>query len=306
MNDDIHTAEGGPEQAFRTGFVAIVGRPNVGKSTLLNRLIGQKISIVSSKAQTTRHRVTGILTEGAAQFVFVDTPGFQTQHRNALNLSMNRTVSQVLADVDLVFFVVEADRFTDDDARVLEVIPADARVVLVINKVDQLRDKARLLPFIDRMQALRDFVEIVPLSAERGTNVDALIATATPLLPEGTPMYGEDEVTDRSERFLAAEFLREKLFRLLGDELPYGIAVEIEKFEVEGKLRRIFAAVIVDKAGHKGIVIGKGGEKLKRISSEARAELERLFDGKVYLEVWVKVKSGWADDERALKSLGYE
>lgn len=306
MNDDIHPAEGGPEQAFRTGFVAIVGRPNVGKSTLLNRLIGQKISIVSSKAQTTRHRVTGILTEGAAQFVFVDTPGFQTQHRNALNRSMNRTVSQVLADVDLVFFVVEADRFSDDDARVLEVIPADARVVLVINKVDQLKDKARLLPFIDRMRALRDFVEIVPLSAERGTNVEALVAAATPLLPEGAPMYGEDEITDRSERFLAAEFLREKLFRLLGDELPYGIAVEIEKFEVEGNLRRIFAAVIVDKAGHKGIVIGKGGEKLKRISSEARAELERLFDAKVYLEVWVKVKSGWADDERALKSLGYE
>ncbi len=306
MNDDIHPAEGGPEQAFRTGFVAIVGRPNVGKSTLLNRLIGQKISIVSSKAQTTRHRVTGILTEGAAQFVFVDTPGFQTQHRNALNRSMNRTVSQVLADVDLVFFVVEADRFSDDDARVLEVIPADARVVLVINKVDQLKDKARLLPFIDRMRALRDFVEIVPLSAERGTNVEALVAAATPLLPEGAPMYGEDEITDRSERFLAAEFLREKLFRLLGDELPYGIAVEIEKFEVEGNLRRIFAAVIVDKAGHKGIVIGKGGEKLKRISSEARVELERLFDAKVYLEVWVKVKSGWADDERALKSLGYE
>ncbi len=306
MNDDIHPAEGGPEQAFRTGFVAIVGRPNVGKSTLLNRLIGQKISIVSSKAQTTRHRVTGILTEGAAQFVFVDTPGFQTQHRNALNRSMNRTVSQVLADVDLVFFVVEADRFSDDDARVLEVIPADARVVLVINKVDQLKDKARLLPFIDRMRALRDFVEIVPLSAERGTNVEALVAAATPLLPEGAPMYGEDEITDRSERFLAAEFLREKLFRLLGDELPYGIAVEIEKFEVEGNLRRIFAAVIVDKAGHKGIVIGKGGEKLKRVSSEARAELERLFDAKVYLEVWVKVKSGWADDERALKSLGYE
>ncbi len=185
-------------------------------------------------------------------------------------------------------------------------IPAVAKVVLVINKVDQLKDKARLLPFIDRMRALRDFVEIVPLSAERGTNVEALVAAATPLLPEGAPMYGEDEITDRSERFLAAEFLREKLFRLLGDELPYGIAVEIEKFEVEGNLRRIFAAVIVDKDSHKGIVIGKGGEKLKRISSEARVELEKLFDGKVFLEVWVKVKSGWADDERALKSLGYE
>ncbi|NMG34061.1 GTPase Era [Azoarcus sp. TTM-91] len=302
MNTDTQPAEA----AFRTGFVAIVGRPNVGKSTLLNRLIGQKISIVSSKAQTTRHRVTGILTEENAQFVFVDTPGFQTQHRNALNRSMNRTVSQVLSDVDLVFFVVEAGRFGEDDAKVLEVMPADAKVILVINKVDQLKDKATLLPFIDKLRQERDFVEIVPLSAERGANVQALIGAATPLLPEGAPMYEEDEITDRSERFLASEFLREKLFRLLGDELPYGIAVEIEKFETEGRLRRIYAAVIVDKASHKGIVIGKGGEKLKRISSEARVELEKLFDGKVFLEVWVKVKSGWADDERALKSLGYD
>ncbi|NMG64183.1 GTPase Era [Azoarcus indigens] len=302
MNTDSRPAEG----AFRTGFVAIVGRPNVGKSTLLNRLIGQKISIVSSKAQTTRHRVTGILTEENAQFVFVDTPGFQTQHRNALNRSMNRTVSQVLSDVDLVFFVVEAGRFGEDDAKVLEVMPADARVILVINKVDQLKDKSTLLPFIDKLRQEREFIEIVPLSAERGSNVQALIAAATPLLPEGAPMYEEDEITDRSERFLASEFLREKLFRLLGDELPYGIAVEIEKFETEGRLRRIYAAVIVDRASHKGIVIGKGGEKLKRISSEARVELEKLFDGKVFLEVWVKVKSGWADDERALKSLGYD
>lgn len=196
MNTDTQPAEA----AFRTGFVAIVGRPNVGKSTLLNRLIGQKISIVSSKAQTTRHRVTGILTEENAQFVFVDTPGFQTQHRNALNRSMNRTVSQVLSDVDLVFFVVEAGRFGEDDAKVLEVMPADAKVILVINKVDQLKDKATLLPFIDKLRQERDFVEIVPLSAERGANVQALIGAATPLLPEGAPMYEEDEITDRSER----------------------------------------------------------------------------------------------------------
>lgn len=307
MNEIVAQSSGDSAgEGFRTGFVAIVGRPNVGKSTLLNRLIGQKISIVSSKAQTTRHRVTGILTNAGAQFVFVDTPGFQTHHRNALNRSMNRTVSQVLSDVDLVFFVIEAGRIGEDDRKVLEVIPAGAKVVLVINKVDQLKDKSRLLPFIDQVRVLRDFVEIVPLSAEKGSNCDALIAAATPLLPEAGPMYDEDEITDRSERFLASEFLREKLFRLLGDELPYGIAVEIEKFEVEGNLRRIHAAVIVDRAGHKGIVIGKGGEKLKRISSEARVELEKLFDGKVFLEVWVKVKSGWADDERALKSLGYE
>ncbi|HJV26411.1 MAG TPA: GTPase Era, partial [Aromatoleum sp.] len=291
---------------FRTGFVAIVGRPNVGKSTLLNRLIGQKISIVSRKAQTTRHRVTGILTNDDAQFVFVDTPGFQTKHRNALNRSMNRTVSQVLGDVDLVFFVIEAGRFGEDDRKVVDVLPQGAKVVLVINKVDRLADKSALLPFIARMNEVFPFAEIVPLSAERGTNVEELLKAVTPLLPEGQPMYGADEITDRSERFLAAEFLREKLFRLLGDELPYGIAVEIEKFETEGNLRRIFAAVVVDRASHKGIVIGKGGEQLKRIASEARAELEQLFDGKVFLEVWVKVKSGWADDERALKSLGYE
>lgn len=291
---------------FRTGFVAIVGRPNVGKSTLLNRLIGQKISIVSSKAQTTRHRVTGIRTDAGAQFVFVDTPGFQTRHRNALNRSMNRSVTQALGDVDVVFFLVEAGRFGEDDRIVLQLLPKGACVVLVINKIDRLRDKSSLLPFIERMSSVFPFAEIVPLSAERGTNVDELIRAATPLLPEGTAMYDEDEITDRSERFLAAEFLREKLFRLLGDELPYGMTVEIEKFETEGRLRRIHAAIIVDKPGHKGIVIGKGGERLKRIASEARLELEKLFDGKVFLEVWVKVKSGWADDERALKSLGYE
>ncbi|CAI09279.1 GTPase Era [Aromatoleum aromaticum] len=305
MNQE-DTPQADDKALFRTGFVAIVGRPNVGKSTLLNRLIGQKISIVSRKAQTTRHRVTGILTSDNAQFVFVDTPGFQTRHRNALNRSMNRTVSQVLGDVDLVFLVIEAGRFGDDDRKVVSVLPGDAKVVLVINKVDRLGDKSQLLPFIAKMAEVYPFTEIVPLSAERGTNVEALVKTATPLLPEGEPMYGADEITDRSERFLAAEFLREKLFRLLGDELPYGVAVEIEKFETEGNLRRIYAAVVVDRSSHKGIVIGKGGEQLKRIASEARVELEKLFDGKVFLEVWVKVKSGWADDERALKSLGYE
>ncbi|NMG44201.1 GTPase Era [Aromatoleum toluvorans] len=308
MNLDAHAENGAAAtpEGFRTGFVAIVGRPNVGKSTLLNRLIGQKISIVSRKAQTTRHRVTGILTNAQAQFVFVDTPGFQTKHRNALNRSMNRTVSQVLADVDLVLFVIEAGRFGEDDRKVVEVLPREGKVVLVINKVDRLADKTQLLPFIARVKDVHPFTEVVPLSAERGTNVEQLLKAVTPLLPEGAPMYGEDEITDRSERFLAAEFLREKLFRLLGDELPYGIAVEVEKFETEGSLRRIHAAVVVDRASHKAIVIGRGGEQLKRIASEARVELEQLFDGKVFLEVWVKVKSGWADDERALKSLGYE
>ncbi|MCB1955904.1 MAG: GTPase Era [Rhodocyclaceae bacterium] len=291
---------------FRCGYVAIVGRPNVGKSTLSNRLVGQKISIVSRKAQTTRHRIHAVLTEPDAQFVFVDTPGFQRKHGSALNRVMNRTVTQALADVDLVFLIVEAGRIGADDREVVALLPPDAKVVLVINKIDRLRDKAALLPFIDQARQLYSFVEIVPLSAERGSNVDRLIEVARGYLPVGEPMFDEDAITDRSERFMASEYLREKLFRLLGDELPYGMAVEIEKYEVEGTLRRIHAAVIVDKEGHKGIVIGRNGEKLKRIATDARKELEQLLDGKVFLEVWVKVRSGWADDERALKSLGYE
>ena len=247
-----------------------------------------------------------MLTEGRHQFVFVDTPGFQTHHRNALNANMNRTVGQVLGEVDVVMFLVEAGRFGPDDRKVLSLLPTGAKVVLVINKVDLEEDKAKLLPFMESVSKEFDFAEIVPVSAERGHNVEELLRCVGRYLPEGEPLFGEDDITDRSERFLAAEFLREKLFRLLGDELPYGMTVEIEKFEVEGNLRRIFAAIIVDKAGHKGIVIGKGGERLKRISSEARVELESLFDCKVYLETWVKVKSGWADDERALKSLGYD
>ncbi|MDP5240850.1 GTPase Era [Uliginosibacterium sp. 31-16] len=294
------------DEVFYTGLVAIVGRPNVGKSTLLNRLVGQKVSIVSRKAQTTRHRITGVLTEGRQQFIFVDTPGFQTHHRNALNSTMNRTVNQVLAEVDVVMFLIEPGRFGPDDRKVLELLPREAKVVLVINKVDLEADKTKLLPFMEKMSAEFPFAEIVPVSAEKGHNVDQLLKALGKYLPEGEPLFGEDDITDRSERFLAAEFLREKLFRMIGEELPYGMTVEIEKFEVEGNLRRIFAAIIVDKASHKGIVIGKGGESLKRISSEARVELEKLFDGKVYLETWVKVKSGWADDERALKSLGYD
>lgn len=301
MNQEIS-----PSGMHHTGFVAIVGRPNVGKSTLLNRLVGQKISIVSRKPQTTRHRVTGVLTEGDNQFIFVDTPGFQTLHKNALNRSMNRTVTQVLNDVDVVMFVIEAGRFGPADRKVLELIPADAHVVLVVNKVDLIADKNQLLPFMQRMAGERDFAAIVPVSAQRGNNAPELLRALAKHLPEGEPVFGEDDITDRSERFLASEFLREKLFRLLGEELPYGMAVEIEKYELEGALRRIHAAIIVDKPGHKAIVIGKGGEHLKRISTEARLEMEKLFDGKVYLEVWVKVKSGWADDERALKSLGYE
>ena len=293
-------------EPFRTGFVAIVGRPNVGKSTLLNRLVGQKISIVSRKAQTTRHRVTGVLTEGQAQFIFVDTPGFQTRHKNALNRAMNRTVTQVLADVDLVLFVIESGRYGPADEQVVKLLPEGARVILVVNKVDLLEDKARMLPFLQKMSAVYPFAEIVPVSAEKGRNTAELLKAAEPYLPEGEPIFDADDITDRSERFLAAEFLREKLFRQLGEELPYGMTVEIEKFEAEPGLRRIHAAIIVDRDAHKAMVIGKGGERLKRIATEARLEMEKLFESKVFLETWVKVKSGWADDERALKSLGYE
>ena len=291
---------------LRSGYVAIVGRPNVGKSTLLNHLVGEKISIVSRKAQTTRHRITGIRTDAESQCVFVDTPGFQTKFSNALNRAMNRGVTQTLADVDVVVFVVEAGRFDAKDRAVLKLLPADRPVILAVNKTDRIKDKAALLPFLGQLGQERDFAAIVPISAAKGRQTDQLLGEVRKHLPHEGLLFDEDELTDKSERFLAAEYVREKLFRLLGDELPYATTVEIERFEMEGALRRIYAAIVVDRDSHKAIVIGKGGESLKRIASEARQDMERLFDGKVYLEVWVKVKSGWTDDERLLKSLGYE
>ncbi len=294
------------ESSFHTGYLAIVGRPNVGKSTLTNRLVGAKVSITSRKAQTTRRRIHGVLTTGDSQFVFVDTPGFQTKHRNALNRLMNRSVTQTLADVDVVLFMIEAGRWTSGEADLLTLLPKDRPVILVVNKLDRLADRGTVLPFLQKVSGEFPFAEIVPISAEKGDNLDELLKVASRYLPVAPPIFDADDITDRSERFLAAELLREKLFRNLGEELPYGMAVEIEKFEQEGELRRIHAAVIVDKAAHKATVIGKGGERLKRISSDARKDMEKLFGGKVWLEPWVKVKSGWADDERALKSLGYE
>ncbi|MCK6391425.1 MAG: GTPase Era [Azonexus sp.] len=291
---------------YRSGYIAIVGRPNVGKSTLLNRLVGEKISIVSRKAQTTRHRITGILTEGGNQFVFVDTPGFQTQYGNALNRAMNRGVTQTLNDVDVVLFVVEAGRYDAKDKAVVRLLPKDRPVILVVNKTDQIKNKESLFPFLAEVAADYDYAAVVPISATKGKQTSEVLAEAARHLPNEGLMFAEDDLTDRSERFLAAEYIREKVFRLLGDELPYSTAVEIEKFEIEGAMRRIYAAIVVDRENHKAIVIGKGGESLKRIASEARQDMERLFDGKVYLEIWVKVKSGWNDDERLLKSLGYE
>ena len=291
---------------IRSGYIAIVGRPNVGKSTLLNHLVGEKISIVSRKAQTTRHRITGIVTNDDAQYVFVDTPGFQTRFANALNRTMNRGVTQTMSDVDLVLFVIEAGRYDAKDQAVVRLLPKDRPVILVINKTDQLKDRTALLPFIAQVSAEHDYAAVVPISATRGRQTAELLAEARKHLPNEGLMFPEDDLTDKSERFLAAEYVREKVFRLVGDELPYATTVEIEKFEIEGNLRRIFAAIVVDRDSHKAIIIGKGGESLKRIASEARKDMERLFGGKVYLEVWVKVKSGWNDDERLLKSLGYE
>ncbi|WP_319238576.1 GTPase Era [uncultured Propionivibrio sp.] len=292
--------------SLKSGTIAIVGRPNVGKSTLLNKLIGEKISIVSRKAQTTRHRIMGILTRPDAQFVFVDTPGFQNKHANALNRAMNRGVKQALSDVDVVIFVMEADRFDARDKIVLELLPEDRPVVLALNKTDQCKDKSKMLPLLTEMSGHFPFAAIVPISAARGSQVEDLLAEVRKHLPNDELLYGEDEITDKSERFLAAEYIREKLFRLIGDELPYGATVEVERFELEGELRRINAAIVVDRESHKGIVIGKGGATLKRIATEARQDMERLFDGKVFLEIFVKVKSGWTDDERLLRSLGYE
>jgi GTP-binding protein Era len=301
----VAVAELATATGYRCGYVAIVGRPNVGKSTLLNRLVGQKISITSKKAQTTRHRVTGILTTPDAQVVFVDTPGFQTKHRSRLNDRMNRTVSQSLADVDATVLVIESGRITDADRRVIGLLPAGARVVVALSKVDRQKDRDALLPQMAELAALYPFSAIVPVSAEKERGLDALLAEVRALLPEGAPIFGADEITDRDERFLAAEFIREKIFRLLGDEVPYATTVAIDRFEQEGPLRRIHATVYVDRENQRAILLGAGGAQMKEIASAARTDMERLFGGPVFLEVWVRVKRGWADDDALLKRFGY-
>ncbi len=298
--------------APRCGLVAIVGRPNVGKSTLINALVGQKISITSRKAQTTRHRIMGVHTAGAAQFVFVDTPGFQTRHANALNRSLNRTVQGALGDVDVVLFVVEAGRFGPADEKVLALLHKDQPVVLVANKLDEIKQRTDLLPWLAGLPQRYPFTEIIPLSAVKPTDVQRLLAIVEPLLPEQDWFYEPDMLTDRSERFLAAETIREKLFRLTGDELPYTSTVSIDKFEEHSdpaqppRRVNIAASIVVERDAHKGMVIGAGGEHLKRIGSEARVDLERLLQAKVFLELWVKVRSGWAGSEQHLRSYGYE
>ena len=299
------------EVVTRCGSIAIVGKPNVGKSTLLNALVGQKISITSRKAQTTRHRITGIRTIGPTQFVFVDTPGFQTRHATALNRSLNKTVMGAVSDVDLVLFLVEAGKFTLGDAKVLSLLKPGVPALLVANKLDQVHRRGDLAPWLRDMQQRHEFTEFVPMSAKNPKDVERLFAICEKYLPEAPWWYGADELTDRSEKFLASETVREKLFRFTGDELPYTSTVVIDKFEEEPspkhkRMVRIAATIVVERDGHKAMVIGDKGERLKRIGTEARQELEKLMDCKVFLEIWVKVRSGWADDEARVKSFGYE
>lgn len=291
---------------FRCGFIAIVGRPNVGKSTLMNALIGAKVSITSRKAQTTRHRITGIQTIENAQLIYVDTPGFQTKHANALNRTLNRTVTNTLTSADVILFLVEAGTFGAADKEVLDLIPTDVPCVLVINKSDRVKDKKALMPFAQKVASEHNFAAVVPVSAKQHFQLDALQEEIRRRLPENAPIFGEDDITDRSERFLASEIVREKVFRFVGEELPYTSTVLIEKFEQEGNLRRVFAAILVQRTSHKAMVIGEKGARLKEISTQARLDMERLFSGPVYLEIWVKVKSGWADNEAGLRAYGYE
>ncbi|WP_232077499.1 GTPase Era [Variovorax sp. PBL-E5] len=305
-------SEGTPSSQ-RCGLVAIVGKPNVGKSTLLNALVGQKISITSRKAQTTRHRITGMRTLGATQFVFVDTPGFQTLHANALNRSLNKTVVGAVSDVDLILFVVEAGSFTPADERVLKLLGTGIPTVLIANKLDNVHRRGDIAPWLQTMQGKHAFAEFVPMSAKNAKDVERLFGICEKYLPEQAWWYAEDELTDRSEQFLASELVREKLFRLTGDELPYTSTVIIDKFEEEPparkgqkRLLKIAATIVVERDGHKAMVIGDKGERIKRIGTETRQELEKLMDAKVFIELWVKVRSGWADDEARVRSFGYE
>ena len=316
--DQDSAAQAARIDAQRCGVIAIVGKPNVGKSTLLNALVGQKISITSRKAQTTRHRITGIRTRPAAdgagdatQFIFVDTPGFQTRHTTALNKSLNKTVMGAIGDVDLVLFVVEAGSFTPGDAKVLSLLKPGIPVLLIANKLDSVLRRAEMPMWLKEMQERHPFAEFVPMSAKNARDIDRLLDICAPYLPEQAWWYGQDELTDRSEKFLASETVREKLFRFTGDELPYTSTVVIDKFEEEKsrahkRMVRIAATIVVERDGHKAMVIGDKGERLKRIGMESRQELEKLMDAKVFLELWVKVRSGWADDEARVRSFGYE
>jgi GTP-binding protein Era len=295
------------EGVFHCGYVAIVGRPNVGKSTLLNRILGQKVSITANRPQTTRHRILGVKTMQHRQVVYVDTPGLHLGGKRAINRYMNRTASGSIADVDVIVFVVEAMRWTDEDEYVLQKLERiTVPVFLAINKIDSIHNKEDLLPHLKILSEKRSFQQIIPLSAQTGEGIERLEQEIESVLPESPPFFPNDQITDRSERFLAAELVREKLVRSLTQELPYSTTVEIEKFTVENGIRHIHAVIWVEREGQKGIIIGKKGQQLKRIGELARKDMERAFDGKVFLQLWVKVRSGWSDDERALRSLGYQ
>jgi GTP-binding protein Era len=300
MNDHL------TEEGFRCGYIALIGRPNVGKSTLLNRILGQKISITSSRPQTTRHRILGIKTGKNAQFVYVDTPGLHAYSGRAMNRHMNRAASMALEDVDVVVFITEGLRWSEDDDLVLDRLShLDCPVILAVNKVDLIPNKEQLLPGLQALSSKREFAQIIPISAVKGDNVARLEDCVEQLLPEAPPYYPQEQVTDRTERFLASELVREKLFRKLGRELPYGLTVEIEQFRREKEIVHIHALIWVGRQSHKSIVIGKQGRVLKEAGRQAREEIEKLLGTRVNLKLWVKVKEGWADDERALQSLGY-
>ena len=290
----------------RCGYVAIIGRPNVGKSTLLNHILGLKLSITSRKPQTTRHQILGIKTSARAQVIYVDTPGMHQRRGSAINKYMNRAASSVLSDVDVLLFVVQAMAWTDEDEAVLQRLQnISAPVILVVNKIDQLDNKKDLLPFVDKLASKMNFHEIIPVSAIKGSNISQLEASVTKLLPEAPPFFPEGQVTDRSMRFLAAEIIREKLVRALGQELPYTSTVDIDKYEDGKDLTRIHATIYVESKGQKAIIIGKKGGRLKDISTKARIDIESMINAKVYLNLWVKVREGWSNDEKALRSLGY-
>ena len=295
------------ETKFRSGFAAIIGRPNVGKSTLLNRIVGQKLTITSSRPQTTRHKILGIKTSPAGQVMYVDTPGLHRAGKSAINRYMNRTAKSALTDVDVVLWVIEALRWNDEDQDILSSLgQTTAPVILVINKVDKVKDKSALLPFLQEVAQKREFTAVMPLSARGGDNVERLEAVVLSLLPESEALFPEEQVTDRSERFLAAELLREKLMRRLGEELPYAVTVQIETFSKQNEVLHIHAVIWVEKESQKAIVIGKGGDVLKEIGRRARISMEQTFDAKVFLKTWVRVKESWSEDERLLRQLGYD
>ena len=294
------------KENFRCGYIALIGRPNVGKSTLMNYVLGQKISITSHRPQTTRHRIVGIKTTDEAQFVYVDTPGIHDNEKKAMNRYMNRTAGASFKDVDVIVLLVDAMRWTDEDELVIKRLQyIKTPVVLAVNKVDLLKKKEDLLPFIEKIKSKYEFSDIIPVSAIKGDNVEGFEKTILNYLPASEAFYDEDQITDRSSRFMAAEIIREKLTRNLTQELPYNLTVEIEKFSNDGKLLDIAAVIWVERDNQKAIIIGKKGSKLKDMGTKARIDMEKLFEQKVFLQLWVKVKSGWSDDERALNSLGY-